>query len=85
MAIDMHAHWTPRGLIKKSAEGGDWYGWRILKDELGRAQAAPDVAERLTKAGLEPHATTPEQFSESVKRDSARFARLIKTLDIPLQ
>jgi tripartite-type tricarboxylate transporter receptor subunit TctC len=64
---------TPRAIVMK------------LNAELGRAQAAPDVAERLTKAGLEPHTTTPEQFSESVKRDSARFARLIKTLDIPLQ
>ena len=36
MAIDMHAHWTPRELIRKSAQGDDWYGWRILKDAKGR-------------------------------------------------
>jgi aminocarboxymuconate-semialdehyde decarboxylase len=40
MAIDMHAHWTPRGLIQRSAEGKDWYGWRILKDAGGREHIA---------------------------------------------
>ena len=40
MAIDMHCHWTPRGLIERSAAGRDWYGWRILKDEKGREHVA---------------------------------------------
>src|SRR6185503_17161284 len=40
MAIDMHAHWTPRGLIQASAAGRDWYGWRILKDQKGREHIA---------------------------------------------
>jgi tripartite-type tricarboxylate transporter receptor subunit TctC len=56
-----------------------------LNGELSRAQAAPDVAQRLATAGLEPTTMTPEEFTESVKRDSARFARLIKSLAIPLQ
>lgn len=64
---------TPRAIVTK------------LNTELGRAQAAPDVAERLAAAGLEPRTATPEEFSAGVKSDSARFAKLIRTLDIPLQ
>lgn len=64
---------TPRAIVAK------------LNTELSRAQAAPEVADRLVKAGLEPVSTTPEEFTEGVKRDSERFARLIKTLAIPLQ
>lgn len=40
MAIDMHAHWSPRGLVRQSAAGGDWYGWRIFKDQSGREYVA---------------------------------------------
>jgi aminocarboxymuconate-semialdehyde decarboxylase len=36
MAIDMHAHWSPRGLVKQAAAGREWYGWRIFRDESGR-------------------------------------------------
>jgi aminocarboxymuconate-semialdehyde decarboxylase len=36
MAIDMHAHWSPRGLIRETAAGRDWYGWRIFRDPGGR-------------------------------------------------
>jgi len=36
LAIDMHAHWSPRGLAAASAAGRDWYGWRILRDPGGR-------------------------------------------------
>jgi tripartite-type tricarboxylate transporter receptor subunit TctC len=64
---------TPRAVIAK------------LNAELARAQLAPEVAERLTKAGLEPRTSTPEEFTESVKRDTARFGKLIKDLGIPLQ
>ena len=64
---------TPRAIIAK------------LNVELGRAQAAPEVAERLAKAGLEPQSVAPDDFAESVRRDSARFDKLIKSLAIPLQ
>lgn len=45
MAIDMHAHWTPRGLIRASAAGRDWYGWRIVRDDHGTEYVA--VGERI--------------------------------------
>lgn len=40
MAIDLHAHWTPRGLMKASSEGRDWFGWRILHDQAGKEYAS---------------------------------------------
>lgn len=40
MAIDMHSHYIPRGLIRQSAAGRDWYGWRIYKDARGREHIA---------------------------------------------
>ena len=64
---------TPRAVIAK------------LNAELGRAQQAPEVLERLTKAGLEPKTTTPEAFTAEVKRDLERFGNLVKTVGIPLQ
>lgn len=45
MAIDMHAHWTPRGLIRESAAGRAWYGWRIVRDDRGGEYVA--VGERI--------------------------------------
>lgn len=56
-----------------------------LAAELARAQQAPEVLERLAKAGLEPQVMTPESFAEEVKRDLSRFKALIGKLDIPLQ
>jgi tripartite-type tricarboxylate transporter receptor subunit TctC len=46
---------------------------------------APDMVERLSKAGLEPQSTTPEEFTEGVKRDIARFGKLVRDLGIPPQ
>ena len=34
MVIDMHSHWTPRGLAACAA-GQDWYGWRLDRDAKG--------------------------------------------------
>lgn len=64
---------TPRAIASK------------LNAELTRAQAAPEVAERLAAAGLEPRTVSPEEFAAGVKSDSARFAGLIRTLGVPLQ
>ncbi len=40
MAIDMHSHWSPRGLARAAAAGDDWYGWRIFKELNGREHVA---------------------------------------------
>ena len=56
-----------------------------LHAEISRIFALPDVAERLDRAGLEPQSTTPEEFTESVRRDIARFERLVRKLGITPQ
>jgi len=40
MAIDMHSHWTPRGLMQRQAVGQDWYGWRLDRDDQGRERVS---------------------------------------------
>jgi aminocarboxymuconate-semialdehyde decarboxylase len=35
MAIDMHCHWTPKGLVSASKAGRDWYGWHLFRNEKG--------------------------------------------------
>lgn len=40
MAIDMHAHWSPRGLARAAAAGRDWYGLRLVRSPEGREQVA---------------------------------------------
>jgi len=64
---------TPRAIVAK------------LNAELGRIVAAPDIVERLARAGLEPQSITPEEFTEGVKSDIARFGRLVNALGIAPQ
>ena len=61
---------TPREIVLK------------LHAELERALAAPDMAERLALAGMQPHSTTPDAFAEGVRRDIERFGKLVRTLGI---
>ena len=35
MAIDVHCHWTPRGLASAAKAGRDWYGWHLFRNEKG--------------------------------------------------
>ena len=62
MAIDMHAHWSPRGLAAKTAAGGDWYGWRVFRERNGREYVAHG------------HHVLPFQASSSLLNDPAARA-----------
>jgi aminocarboxymuconate-semialdehyde decarboxylase len=73
MAIDMHSHWTPRELIRRSAAGRDWYGWRILKDAGGREYVAH--GERILQFAA----------SSAALDDPARRARLRREEGIDLE
>lgn len=64
---------TPREIVMK------------LHAEIARALAAPDMVQRLEVAGMEPHVTTPEEFAQGVRRDIARFAKLVSALGISAQ
>ena len=53
-----------------------------LHDEMKRALSAPDVRERLLKAGLEPVGGTGQELAELVKQDIPRFRKLVTEIGI---
>jgi tripartite-type tricarboxylate transporter receptor subunit TctC len=54
----------------------------IHQREMKRALAAPEVAERLARAGLEPAGTSGAELLELVKHDIPRFRRIIQDIGI---
>lgn len=67
MAIDMHAHWSPRGLLRETAAGKDWYGWRVFRDSGGREHIA--LGERVL-----PFAASKSTLNDPAARSAARYA-----------
>jgi tripartite-type tricarboxylate transporter receptor subunit TctC len=55
-----------------------------LNQVLVKALQAPDVRERLASQGAEPIGNTPEQFTQQMKRDLAKWAKVVKDADIRL-
>lgn len=49
-----------------------------LNREVNRALQLPDVRERLTALGVEIAGGTPEQLSEAVSREVAKWAKLVR-------
>lgn len=58
-----------------------------LSAEWSRSAAMPNTRDAITKAGLDPLAGTPTQFSELLETETARWAKIIKganiTVDLP--
>jgi tripartite-type tricarboxylate transporter receptor subunit TctC len=61
---------TPRAVVQR------------LHEEMKRALAAPEVAERLHNAGLVPTGSTGDELLALVKRDIPRFRQLIQEIGI---
>ncbi len=61
---------TPRDIINRLNLG------------LHKALAAPDLKERLAAIGVEPLTSTPEEFANFLRSETARYARLIKDAGI---
>ena len=55
-----------------------------LNQILVKALQAPDVRERLLTQGAEPVGNTPEQFTDLMKRDLVKWAKVVKAADIRL-
>lgn len=66
MAIDMHCHWTPRGLIAASEAGRDWYGWHLFRNGKGHEYVAHG------------HESLPFSASKSILNDPAGRAKMRK-------
>jgi tripartite-type tricarboxylate transporter receptor subunit TctC len=53
-----------------------------LASESGRALRAPEVRERLSTLGAHPVGNTPAELSEMLKRESARWAEVVRKAGI---
>ena len=54
-----------------------------LRAAVDKALAAPDVKQKLSAAGgLEPFATTPEEFAALIRRDYDKYGRIVKSIGI---
>jgi tripartite-type tricarboxylate transporter receptor subunit TctC len=53
-----------------------------LTQALAKANAAPTFRERLIAQGAEPMASTPDELTTLIRRESARFAKLIREAGI---
>jgi tripartite-type tricarboxylate transporter receptor subunit TctC len=59
---------TPRGIVMR------------LNAEINRAMREPDVGEKLVNAGLTIVTESPEYFAEYLKRDYAKYGKLVKDI-----
>ena len=56
-----------------------------LRSELKRVLESPDVKQKLNAAGgLDPYVATPEEFSALIRRDHAKYAKVVKDVGIKL-
>ena len=62
----------PRDLVSK------------LNAEINRALAVPEVRSRMEAMGVDVISSTPEQLTETLKRDTLRYTRVIHELGIKL-
>lgn len=49
-----------------------------------QALKAPDLAAKLRAVGFEPSPTTPEQFRDFIRQESAKFAKIIVEAGVKL-
>jgi tripartite-type tricarboxylate transporter receptor subunit TctC len=56
-----------------------------LRTEIKRVLESPEVKEKLNSAGgLDPYVTTPEEFQALIRRDYAKYAKVVKDVGIKL-
>lgn len=62
---------TPAGVVE------------ALSAEIRRIAVTPEVKERLTVLGLDPLVMSREQFSDLIRQEIARYAKLVRAAGIP--
>jgi len=55
-----------------------------LSSDIREVVLSPEITKRFSDLGMEPFATTPEQFGTFIKQEIARWHPLIKELNIRL-
>jgi len=73
-AVLWYGFWGPKQLTKSIVTQWNTEIRKILK--------LPDIRERLANEGLDPADAPPERFSEAVKRDVAKWQKVVKTGNI---
>ena len=63
---------TPRDIINR------------LNATWVKTAALPDTVEKMRNAGFDPLTSTPEQFTEFIKTETVRWAKVIKDANIPV-
>jgi tripartite-type tricarboxylate transporter receptor subunit TctC len=74
-------------------QASNWYGFAApaktpraivdrLHGEFARIMAAPDVREKLVNVGMEPAIMTPAQYTEFIKTEIVKWARVVKTAGV---
>ena len=53
-----------------------------VQQEVARASANPDVKKRFLDAGVEPVGSTPEEYASTIRREQAKWGKLIRDLGI---
>ena len=72
---------------------GNWYGFlapagtpRAIIDKLNadilKALAQKDVRERMTRQGMEPASSSPDEFAKFIKSETIKYARVVKAAGI---
>ena len=74
-----------------SYESGGWFGFVapaatpreivvLLNQEINRAMSQPDVKEKLNAAGLIVLNESPEYFAALLRKDYAKYAKLVRDI-----
>jgi tripartite-type tricarboxylate transporter receptor subunit TctC len=50
--------------------------------EIVRALSLPEIQERLATLGLDPVGNTPEEFTEQIRSDLAKWKRVVQSAGI---
>jgi tripartite-type tricarboxylate transporter receptor subunit TctC len=58
---------------------------KTLNAEVGKGLRQPDAAELLEKQGLEYSPGTPEEVASMIRKEAAKWTKLIKTMGIKAQ
>ena len=57
---------------------------RQLSAEIGTIMNLPDIKEQLASQGLDVYVTAPEQFTQLIRSDTARFEKVIKAANLKI-
>ena len=58
---------------------------RYINADLVKTVTSPETTTRLSAVGIEPTPGTPEQFTDFVRADLAKWARVVKEAGIPAE